>query len=103
LILDDDEKKGTYFVVFALTKGAFTSCPALRSAAEAAADFASKTAETDWAFESTREGGLGVSRGAGLVVDGPGCGVVPRDEAAEELQECEMVVRCVGQNMWLQA
>jgi hypothetical protein len=99
LILDDDEKKGTYFVVFALTNGAFTSCPALRNAAEAAADFASKAADTDWAFESTREGGLGVRRGAGLDDDGPGCGVVPRDEVAEELHECEVVVRCVGQNM----
>jgi len=38
-------------------------------------------------------------RGVGLIGDGPGCGVVPRDEGAEELHECDVAVRCVGQNM----
>jgi hypothetical protein len=89
-----------YFVVFALTNGAFTSCPALLNAAEAAADFASNAAWIGWGFELSLEGGFGIRRGVGLVVDGPGWGVVPRDEGAEELHEWDVVVRCIGQNMW---
>jgi hypothetical protein len=38
-------------------------------------------------------------RGVGLIVDGPGWGVAPRDEGADELHEWDVFVRCVGQNM----
>lgn len=91
-------ERWTYFVVFAFTNGALTSCPALLNAAEAAADFASNAAWIGCGFELTLDGGLGVRRGVAFT-DGPGWGVVPRDEGAEELHECDVVVRCVGQNI----